>query len=75
MAGGDEPMNDRRRRNPPRKGEGSLGRDRRILAGIAALAAIVILIGGAFAGLLVEGEPRITALLERDRVGGVGGGR
>ena len=55
MAGGDEPMNDRRRLNPPRKGEGGLGRDRRILAGIAALAAIVILIGGAFAGLLVEG--------------------
>ncbi len=55
MAGGDEPMNDSRRLNPPRKGEGGLGTDRRILAGIAALAAIALLIGGAFAGLLVEG--------------------
>ncbi len=38
MAGGDEPVT-----------------DRRILAGIVSLAAIAVLIGGAFAGLLVEG--------------------
>jgi thiamine transport system permease protein len=38
MAGGDEPV-----------------RDRRVLAGTVALAAIALLIGGAFAGLLAEG--------------------
>ena len=54
MAGGDEPVSGPAL-NPLRKGEGGLGADRRILAGIVALAAIALLIGGAFAGLLVEG--------------------
>ena len=42
--------------DPPRKGKGERrATDPRILAGIIALAAIAVLIGGAFAGLIVEG--------------------
>lgn len=39
----------------PQKGEGGRHADWRVLAGILALAAIALLIGGAFAGLLGEG--------------------
>lgn len=48
MAFGDEPVSGRRPLSPTR-------RDGRVLAGVLALAAIALLIGGAFAGLLAEG--------------------
>jgi thiamine transport system permease protein len=49
MAGGDEQV------MPGRRPPVSWGADGRIIAGILALAGIALLIGGAFAGLLVEG--------------------
>ncbi|HEY6632169.1 MAG TPA: thiamine/thiamine pyrophosphate ABC transporter permease [Rhizobiaceae bacterium] len=50
MAGRDEPV-----RGTSRHPTSARGWDGRILAGILALAAIAILVGGAFAGLVIEG--------------------
>jgi thiamine transport system permease protein len=49
--------------DPPRKGEGRRGRNPRIFAGIVAIGAIAILIGGAFVGLLIEGAADFPAAL------------
>jgi thiamine transport system permease protein len=54
MAGGDEQVTSRAF-HAPQKGAGGRHADWRVFAGILALAAIALLICGAFAGLLVEG--------------------